>query len=109
MTPEPIMNEKRMINGTLRRYVVANKRKWSTSWAMLFAKEDATVDGFWSGEAVRDFYNSTPGEFMLTITQGDGETENVLVMFESFSYTVVKRTEGRTGDWWNMDLTLVEV
>lgn len=109
VTPEYIMNERRMVDATLRRYVVATKRKWSVAWTMLFSKDDATVDGFWSGESIKSFYENTPGEFQLTITTGDGAVERVLVMFESFSYKVVKRTPGATGDWWDMDITLVEV
>ncbi|QLF83315.1 minor tail protein [Rhodococcus phage NiceHouse] len=106
---EKIMNENRMVNGTLRRYVVAEKRTWSCAWENLFSKDEGSVDGGWNGESIRDFYQSTPGEFWLTITSGDGETEQVLVMFSSFSYTVTKRTESAIGDLWTMSLELVEV
>lgn len=106
---EKLMNQKRMVNGTLRRYVVAEKRKWSVSWSQLFSRDDAVVDGFWSGESLREFYLNTPGEFQLTLTYGDGETERVMVMFDDFNYKVLKRTDGRTGDWWDVDISLVEV
>lgn len=109
VSTEKIMNEKRMINGTLRRYVVAEKRTWTLSWENLFAEDDAVVDGFWSGKSIREFYLQTPGEFMLTVTAGDGDSERVLVMFDSFDYDIVKRTKNHTGDWWNVSISLVEV
>jgi len=109
VSTEKIMNEKRMVNGTLRRYIVAEKRTWSASWENLFSKDEGSVDGGWTGESMLEFYKSTPGEFWLTITMGDGETERVLVMFSSFGYTVVKRTESEVGDLWTLQLELVEV
>ena len=91
VTSEKIMNEKRMVDGTLRRYVVAEKRTWSISWENLFGK--IVFDAALGGEAIYAFYKNTPGEFALKLTYGDGSTETALVMFSSFQYTVEKRTK----------------
>lgn len=107
VTPTKIQNERRMVNGTLRRYVVAEKRSWKVSWEDVPSLSEWVVDGFWSGQEILDFYNETPGEFMLTITYGPGDTEEVLVMFESMSNTVVRRTTDY--DFWNFDIGIVEV
>lgn len=108
VSPTPSMQEKRMVNATLRRYVVAVKRKWSISWSDTFSKAEWVVDGYMSGEEIKDFYEDmNMGEFMLGITYGDGSTEEVLVMFDDFSHTVNKRTTDF--DIWDFDVSLVEV
>lgn len=107
VSAEMFMHEERMVDGTLRRYHVATKRTWSVSWSELFSKSEFVVDGYWSGEEMRQFYDDTPGEFELTLTYGDGTTESVLVMFSEFSYDISKRTTDY--DFWELNLTLVEV
>lgn len=107
VSTEKMKNEGRMVNGTLRRYTVAEKRTWQASWDNLFSKNTYIVDGFWSGELMRDFYNNTPGEFTLTLTMGDGSSESVLVMFSDFSYSVLKR--GPEFDLWTLSCEMVEV
>jgi hypothetical protein len=115
-----LMNEQRMVNGTLRRYVVANKRTWQLSWQDLFSKASFVIDGAWSGEEMRTFYNDLfGGSFELTIYEGEAarktvgenpnpvQPETVLVMFQDFNWNIVKR-EGRF-DIWNLDVSLVEV
>lgn len=104
---EQLKNEVRMVTGTLRRYVVAEKRTWSCSWDNVFSKK--SIDGGWAGEQVRDFYYATPGEFLLTLTQGDGTTEEILVMFTSFDHSVMKRSQNENGDLWSMSVEITEV
>lgn len=107
VTTEKLMEEKRMVDGTLRRYVVAEKRRWKLSWQDLFSKTEWVVDGAWSGEDMYQFYLDNKGEFLLTVTFGDGTAEQVLVMFEDFSYDITRRTVDF--DFWDVDLSLVEV
>lgn len=104
---EKLMEENRMVDGTLRRYIVGEKRRWKLSWSDLFSKAEWVVDGAWSGEEIQQFYYDTPGEFTLTVTFGDGATEQVLVMFEDLSVDILKRTTDF--DIWNLDVSLVEV
>lgn len=129
MSTERVGSDKRMVDGTLRRHHVTNKRTWSCSWAMIPSRNDVagkieTADGHMSGEDIEDFYNTTPGEFLLVLRRGSaidvttplfvGETfpyedddfYAAYVMITDFSKEVVKR--GGV-DLWNIDVTLQEV
>lgn len=107
ISPERIENRKRMANGTLRNFVVAQKRKIKTSWDDLPNKDSLTVDGFWGAESMVDFYNITFGEFTLRLSYGDNSFEDILVMFSDFSPTVKKRN-GYV-DYYSIDITFEEV
>lgn len=107
LPPTRIESRKRMANGTLRVFVVAQKRKIKTSWEFLPYLDNKTVDGFWGAKSLIDFYNSTFGEFTLRVSKGDGTHEDILVMFEDFQPTLVKR--GQYTDFWNIDITFEEV
>jgi hypothetical protein len=118
-----IENSNRMANGTLRRYTVAKKREFSTTWSNIPGKRNATyngktalttVDGGWAGEDILAFHNSTDGAFYMKLRKGaddakaitDGTLEIVQVMITSFSHDIVKRG---AVDLWNIDITLEEV
>jgi hypothetical protein len=103
---ERIEKKQRLANGTLRKYIVADKRQFSCQWSMLPKLTSQTVDGFWGGEAIENFYNTVPGSFSLEITDGDGEIYTFSVMFADFSKTVVKRG---SVDFWEVSITLEEV
>lgn len=109
VSSEQLKHENRMVDGTLRRYYVASKRTWSTSWDNLFSKDAMLADGFWGGESMLSFYKNTPGDFWLTITSGDGRKERVRVMFSSFEYSINKRGNGELGDLWTASCEMVEV
>jgi len=108
---ERIEKKQRMANGTLRRYTVAKKRTWSTSWDMIPSTNTkatgmTTADGGWSGEQIEAFHNTTNGEFDMQLRLGDGTIETVTVMVTDFSKEVVKRG---IVDFWNLSITLEEV
>lgn len=96
-----IQTSKRMANGRMRNYVIADKRTWQTSWTMLPALDKYTVDGKAGADAIEEFYNDTPGQFILTIVPGDVLDSNGIaqitklthhqVMFSDFSTSVEKR------------------
>jgi hypothetical protein len=80
---EIIEKASRMADGTLRRYVVARKKKFSTSWQMIpsgtglpsnsstFKNQNLThtVDGYKGGAWMKDFYeNNLFVPMILTIT-----------------------------------------
>ena len=109
VSTEKLMNEQRMVDGTLRRYIVAEKRTWSVSWEDLFSEDIGMVDEAWGGKSIYDFYQRTPGEFQLTLTNGQGEVERVIVMFSDFSHTIKKRSQHENGDLWDIDIEMVEV
>src|SRR5574339_595042 len=71
---ERIEKKQRMANGTLRKYIVADKRTFATSWTMLPKLSSQTVDGFWGADAIEQFYNTVTGTFSLELSDGDAET-----------------------------------
>lgn len=102
---ERIETVKRMANGTMRKYVVADKRTFSVSWSNLPHTAAWAVDGYWAGNEIETFYNSTTGTFPLKITNGDGTTNIYTVFISKFSKVIVKRG---SYDFWNVDVELVE-
>lgn len=103
---ERIEVAKRMANGTLRKYIVADKRKFSVSWTDVPHSAAYTVDGFWGGKEIENFYNTTVGSFQLRITNGDGVVNTFSVMISSFSKNIKKRG---AYDFWDVDIDLEEV
>lgn len=103
---ERLEKKQRMANGTLRKYIVADKRNFSTSWSMLPKLSTQTVDGFWGAEAIEQFYNTITGSFSLELTDGDGEVYTYTVMFSDFSKSVAKRG---SVDFWEVSVSLEEV
>lgn len=103
---ERIEKKQRMANGTLRKYIVADKRSFSTSWSMLPKLTSQTVDGLWGADDIESFYNTVTGSFSLEISDGDGDTVTYNVMFSDFSRTITKR--GST-DFWEVSVSMEEV
>jgi hypothetical protein len=103
---ERIENKQRMADGTMRKYVVADKRTFSCSWDQLPTTDARTADGKMGALAMETFYSSTPGVFALIVYMGDGTNTTYQVMFSDFSKEVVKR--GST-DFWNINVTMEEV
>jgi ATP adenylyltransferase/5',5'''-P-1,P-4-tetraphosphate phosphorylase II len=103
---ERIEKKQRMANGTLRKYIVADKRTFGTSWTMLPKLSSQTVDGFWGADAIEQFYNTVTGTFSLELSDGDSETYTYNVMFSDFSKSISKRG---SVDFWEISVTLEEV
>ncbi|QWT29931.1 minor tail protein [Streptomyces phage TunaTartare] len=103
---ERIEKKQRMANGTLRKYIVADKRTFGTSWTMLPKLSTQTVDGFWGADDIEQFYNTVTGTFSLELSDGDAETNTYNVMFADFSKTISKRG---SVDFWEISVTLEEV
>ncbi len=103
---ERIETVKRMANGIMRKYVVADKRTFSTSWTMLPNNKIFTVDGYAGADDIETFYNQHPGAFELKLYMGDGTQKNYSVMFTNFSKTLIKRGKF---DFYDVDITMEEV
>lgn len=103
---DPFETSQRMIDATLRKWTVARKRTWSTSWELIPHSNIRTVDGGWGGEAMQSFYLSKPAEFSMEIAQPDGTKERVLVMFKSFDKSIEKRG---LYEMWNVSVSIEEV
>ncbi len=104
---KPIEYKKRMVNGTLRRLTVANKRVFKLSWEKLPKNNNQTADGFWGAISIINFYKSNQQKFNLTLVKGDNSSEIIPVMFDSCSYKINSRSVYT--DLYNIDLTLDEV
>lgn len=106
MPVERIETATRMANGTMRKYHVADKRTFSTSWSMLPGESSFTVDGHAGAEQLEAFYNTAHGALDLRLTYGDSTETLHKVMFMEFSKTLSKR--GKI-DFYDVDITLEEV
>jgi hypothetical protein len=103
---ERIGSSDRMANGTLRKWVVADKRTFTTSWSNLPVVGSRTVDGKWGGAEIMAFYLSTPGAFTLTI-HNTVDVETYVVHIKDFGRKIVRRAG--TVDFWDIDISLEEV
>lgn len=103
----------RMANGTLRKFYVADKKTYSTSWSMLPSTSAFTVDGGWGATDIKTFYEGIgKGAFKIKINYSTDGTDQsstatpILVMFRECSLNLVKRgVEAH----WNVSLALEEV
>ena len=105
-----IENAKRMANGTMRKYFIADKRTWSTSWKELpeaishqYAGNTIidTVDGKAGMSEIEAIYNSQRGSIALIIGAA-----TYYVMFKDFNKTLTKRG---IYNGYDVDIVLEEV
>lgn len=101
-----IENSKRMANGRMRKYVIADKHTFSASWDDLPDARAWTVDGFWGGKDIEAFYKANAGDFELKITNGDGVVNTFTVVFTEFDKKITKRG---AYDLWNVTIQMEEV
>jgi hypothetical protein len=122
---ERIEFKKRMINGRMRSYHVADKKIFSVDWQNLPSVKGELSEsrfitapsGWASGQEMLKWHEGHTESFYLTLVydtpfasesvplQYSLETYNVF--FEDFSYVVKKR--GSTHDLWDVSMSLVEV
>lgn len=105
----------RMSNGTLRKFHIADKKRFGVSWSMLPTYRTLTVDGYWGAEDLRTFYASDEGKatFRIRINfakngtdQSSSGYEEYTVSFTDCSFVVVKRG---IQTHWNVSMTMEEV
>jgi hypothetical protein len=121
-----IEDVKRMANGGLRKFFVADKKAFTVSWDMLPSYRAYTVDHttakpVWSAEDLRSFYYSSEGQtsFKIRINMAKdgsnqesttvdvpGSTEEYTVVFTDCNFSMVKRGLQPV---WNVSLTMEEV
>lgn len=106
---ERIETRNRMANGTLRKYWVADKHTFTVSWTDVPKLAGQTVDGFWSGSEIKNFFHSAAGRgsFPLTVTDNKGVDTTYTVVITGFNNSIKKRW----ANWelWDFSLTLEEV
>ena len=117
---------KRMIDGTMRSYHVADKKLFSISWADIpssasYVSENRTTfaPGWAGGKEILNWYENNTDSFYVLLVydtpnpEGTGDipvkyrVETYNVFFESFTYNV--KTRGAIYDLWDMSLSLAEV
>ncbi len=110
-----IEQTQRMSNGTLRKFHIADKKRFGVSWSMLPTYRTLTVDGYWGAEDLRTFYASDEGKgtFRIRInfakdgvSQASSGYEEYTVSFTDCSFVVVKR--GLQAHW-NVSMMMEEV
>jgi hypothetical protein len=113
----------RMSNGTLRKFFIADKREFSTSWSMLPSFSNMTVDAGYGAVDLKSYFEGTKGQgvFKLKIVYGKNQTtpfadreEIVLVSFTSCSFEVVKRnvkdsSSNPAQEFWNVSIAMEQV
>lgn len=113
-----IEQKKRMSNGTLRKYFVADKRTLSMSWDMLPSYTTFTVDGGLGAMDLKAFYEgvgkSTFNVGIKYILPGGATSETLTMSFTSFSCEIQKRNVRQKGtdspqEFWSVSLSLEEV
>jgi hypothetical protein len=95
-----------MANGTMRKFVIADKRTFATSWTDLPETASKTVDGFWGKREIETFYNAPQEPSPSSFDMGDGTIETYTVMFSKFDAEISKRG---AFDFWKVSVEMEEV
>lgn len=115
ISPERIETQKRMSNGTLRKFFIADKKSFTVSWDMLPSYRTLTVDGAWGAEDLKSFYESSEGRSSFKIRINYAKTgtnqessgyEEYTVVFTNCNFSVVKRG---LQPFWNVSMSMIEV
>lgn len=110
-----IESARRMANGSLRKYHVADKKTFSVSWRLLPGTRAYTVDNYWGAEDLREFYSSALGRGSFNIrlnlakagtNQESSGYESYTVVISDCSFVLVRRG---IVPHWDVSLTLEEV
>ena len=112
-----------MSNGTLRKFFIADKREFSTSWTLLPSFSNMTVDAGYGALDLKSYFEGSKGRgaFKIKIVYGKNQTspyanreEIVTVSFASCSFEIVKRNvkfdkDKPAQEFWNVSVSLEEV
>lgn len=101
-----IEDSARMANGTMRKYIIADKRTFTTDWADLPQSSALTVDGFWGKNEIEAWWNTHTQPFVLTVYYGDGTHDQWTVMMTKYSADISKRG---AYDFWKVSVEMEEV
>jgi hypothetical protein len=128
VTPELIQAESRMANGTLKKYVIAQKDKVSTSWSYVPSKSSECVDGNKGAAWLESFYKANVGipvhikiiASEITVDPARGAvpddfyfkpgteaSKTYTVYISSFSKRIINRT--KLSDYVSMDIEFTEI
>ncbi len=114
---------KRMSNGTLRKFFIAEKEEISVSWNMLPSFSTFTVDGGYGAVDLKSFYEGTATKaagalsgqstFDVSINYGS-VTRQLEMVFKGCSFEIVKRnvrekTADSPQEFWNVSISMEQV
>ena len=128
ITPELIQNESRMANGTLKKYVIAQKDTIGTTWSYVPSKTSECVDGNKGAAWLESFYKANvgipikvkiiiseiatdptrgnaPDDFYFKTAQEGSKVYDVYI--SNFSKRVINRT--KLSDYVSMDIEFTEI
>lgn len=108
-----IETEKRMINGRMRKWVVATKRTINVSWENLPYSAEQTADGHEAVAYLDEMWANRAEPMTLIVnkidddyTEGD-QYEEIEVYFQDYDKSITKR--GPSVRLWEVSATFVEV
>ena len=113
--PIRIESSRRMSNGTMRKFWIADKQSFTLSWSMLPSYRTLTVDGQWGAEDLKSFYEANEGApFNIRVNkasagssqESSGYEEYTVVFSSPPSFVIVKRG---LQPHWNVSISLEEV
>ncbi len=111
---ETIESAQRMADGTMRKYVIANKKRISCSWTMIPTITTMVVDGKASALAMKRFYEiNNPYDMTMKLYYKKNAAadlsyvETINVFWESMNFDVIKRYNDF--DYWNINAEFVEI
>jgi hypothetical protein len=115
ITVERIENVTRMADGTMRRFVVAKKRTFECSWNGLPSLSGSHLANGKEATWLENFHDTVNGAFLVRLRAGSDRdttftgTQGTIynMMITDFSKTIGKRSFAY--DFWDVDITLVEV
>ncbi len=119
ITADTIEKGGRLIDGTLRTQHIASKNTYSTSWDLLPADSNATVDGYAGGNDLLTIWQNNVGPITMELYNRDsarkGSTPDstVTVKMKPPAVDIARRNvmspNGRLTDYWNVSLEFEEV
>lgn len=115
VTTQRIEQSKRMSNGDLRKFFIADKKNFSFSWDMLPGTRIYTIDNQWGALDLIRFYESTEGQSTFSIrlnfakngaNQESSGFEEYVVSCTSFNATLIRRGEV---PFYNISMSLEQI
>lgn len=113
---EMIERMQRMANGTMRRYIIAKKHRFSCEWEMLPTIRAQVADGNADARDMKEYYESfcyKPLGLTTYFSRNHEErsgltyTSSYAVYWTGFSFEVVKRF--KNFDYWNVTAEFTEI
>lgn len=107
---EKIEQSARMANGTMRKYIVATKKSFSTTWSDLPNSGSATADGKSGLNEMNTFYNNFfQYPIKLDLIYGSGTpSASYNVFIKDFTRSIKKRSTAGY-DMWDVSLSWDEI